>query len=453
MSTIIDPGVANPYLTGNFGPVTEELTSFDLPVRGELPAELSGRFLRNGPNPRGETDAATYHWFTGDGMVHGIRLRDGQAEWYRNRWVRSPDMAARFDETPPPNPYGPDVGTFSANTNVIGFGGRTYAVVEAGSPPIELSDELETVGLTDFGGTLEHTFSAHPKLDPFTGELHVAAYYWAWGNKIRYLVVGPDGRVTRNVDVDVPGGPMVHDIAMSASRVALFDLPCLFDLDTAMGGARLPYRWNTGYQARIGIVSRDHGADDVQWFDIDPCYVFHPLNSYDRADGAMVIDAVRHPRMFDTQLLGPDEGATTLTRWVLDPVTGRATEDVLDDTPCEFPRMDERIQGREHRYGYAVRADGQIAHGPTIKFDVTGATTQVHDHGAGRGGMEPLFVPRGGSTVEDDGWILQLVYDAGTDGTDLVVYDAREFTADPVAVVSLPQRVPYGFHGNWVPDA
>lgn len=173
MSTIIDPGVANPYLTGNFGPVTEELTSFDLPVRGELPAELSGRFLRNGPNPRGETDAATYHWFTGDGMVHGIRLRDGQAEWYRNRWVRSPDMAARFDETPPPNPYGPDVGTFSANTNVIGFGGRTYAVVEAGSPPIELSDELETVGLTDFGGTLEHTFSAHPKLDPFTGELHV----------------------------------------------------------------------------------------------------------------------------------------------------------------------------------------------------------------------------------------------------------------------------------------
>lgn len=186
---------------------------------------------------RGETDAATYHWFTGDGMVHGIRLRDGQAEWYRNRWVRSPDMAARFDETPPPNPYGPDVGTFSANTNVIGFGGRTYAVVEAGSPPIELSDELETVGLTDFGGTLEHTFSAHPKLDPFTGELHVAAYYWAWGNKIRYLVVGPDGRVTRNVDVDVPGGPMVHDIAMSAPRVALFDLPCLFDLDTAMGGA------------------------------------------------------------------------------------------------------------------------------------------------------------------------------------------------------------------------
>jgi carotenoid cleavage dioxygenase len=136
--------IENPWLAGNFGPVTEEVTAVDLPVTGTIPAALEGRYLRNGPNPLGPVDPATYHWFTGTGMVHGIRLRDGRAEWYRNRFVRSPDVAEALGEPVPPSPYAEDVRIFGANTNVIGHAGTTLAIVEAGAPPIELTYELDT---------------------------------------------------------------------------------------------------------------------------------------------------------------------------------------------------------------------------------------------------------------------------------------------------------------------
>ena len=450
--------IENPYLQqGNFAPVTEEVTAFDLPVTGALPAELDGRLLRNGPNPVGAEDPATYHWFTGDGMVHGLRLRDGRAEWYRNRWVRSPDVATALGEPEPPSPYGPDVRLFAANTNVVEIGGSTFAIVEAGSPPIELTDELETVGPSDFAGTLEHPFSAHPKRDAATGDWHVAAYYWAWGNQVRYLRLDASGKVTRSVPVETPGSPMVHDLAFTATYALLLDLPCTFDLDAAMAGARLPYLWNEGYGARIGLLPLDGpdgaaGAEAVRWFEIDPCYIFHPLNAYDLPDGRVVLDAVRHPKVFDRQRLGPDEGPPRLDRWTIDPGTGRVDQETLDDRPQEFPRLHEGFQGREHRYGYGVTTEAALAPTTALKHDVVAATTEVHDFGPGRSSQEPVFVPRAGAAAEDDGWILAYVHDATTDRADVVVLDAHDFTGEPVATVHLPVRVPYGFHGNWVPS-
>src|SRR5687767_8212595 len=139
----------NPYLSGGCAPVTDELTAVDLPVTGRIPAELEGRWLRNGPNPLGEVDATTHHWFVGDGMVHGVRLRGGRAEWYRNRWVRSDHVAEALGETPR---GGPSFGgrDFGPNTHVAGFAGRTWAMVEAGANPVELTYDLDTVGRSDF---------------------------------------------------------------------------------------------------------------------------------------------------------------------------------------------------------------------------------------------------------------------------------------------------------------
>lgn len=448
--------VTNPYLQdGNFAPVTTEVTETDLPVTGQLPAELDGRFLRNGPNPIGPQDPATYHWFTGDGMVHGLRLREGRAEWYRNRWVRSPEVAAALGEPAPPSPYPDDVQIFAANTNVVGLAGRTYAIVEAGAPPIELTDELETVGPSDFSGTLDQVFSAHPKHDPRTGEWHVAAYYWAWGNQIRYLSVGADGRVQRSVDVATPGAPMLHDIAFTQKYALLFDLPVTFDLDAAMAGVRLPYFWNESYGARIGLLPRDGRDDgsDVRWVDIEPCYIFHPLNAYELDDGRVVLDAVRHPKMFDQDKLGPNEGATRLDRWTIDPVEGKVVEETIDDRSQEFPRLDERRQGARNRYGYGATFNPGAQHGAALKHDLDAGTTLEHDYGKGRVTLEPVFVPREGSSAEDDGWIMSYVYDATTDRSDVVILDAQDFLGAPVATVHLPVRVPYGFHGNWVPTA
>src|SRR2546421_160329 len=204
----------NPYLIGNFRPVAEEVTATDLPITGRIPVELTGRYLRNGPNPVEPPEPSTYHWFMGDGMVHGVRLRDGRAEWYRNRWVRAQAVAAALGEEPRPGPVHAGM-DFAPNTNVIGHAGTTQAIVEAGALPYELSYELETIGPSDFGGTLEGGFTAHPKRDPDSGQLYAMTYFWGWGNEVRYLIVGTDGRVRRSVPIEVGGPVSIHDLSIT----------------------------------------------------------------------------------------------------------------------------------------------------------------------------------------------------------------------------------------------
>lgn len=439
----------NPYLSGNFAPVEEEVTAFDLGVSGALPTELHGRFLRIGPNPVLPEDPAAYHWFTGTGMVHGVRLREGAAEWYRNRFVvdRSVVEAGRAEEIP-----GPRHELLEAvNTNVIGHAGTTLALVEAGAVPVELSYELESLRRTDLGGTLPAGFTAHPKRDPETGELHAVLYSFEWDH-VEYVVVGADGRVRRAVDVPVPGKPMVHDCALTEGHVVLFDLPVTFDPESAMSGARLPYRWDPDHGARVGLLPRDGHAGDVRWYDVEPCYVYHVLNAHETADGSVVLDVIRHPRMFATDVLGPNEGAPTLDRWTVDPAAGKVREERLDDRGQEFPRHDERRVGRPIRYGYTTCFGEGPTHGALVKHDLASGTSELHDEGAGRAFMEPVFVPRTDDAEEDDGWVMAYAYDATTDRSDVVVLHARDLAAPPVATIHLPRRVPFGFHGNWVPD-
>ena len=479
----------NSYLEGNFGPVREEVTVTDLPVTGAIPAHLDGRYLRNGPNPVVDPDPDTYHWFLGSGMVHGLRIRDGQAEWYRNRYVRAADVADALGEPHRPGPVHAGF-DFSANTHVIGHAGRTFAIVEGGGRPYELTDELDTVGPCDFDGTLPGGYTAHPKLDPVTGELHAMSYFFGWANKVQYSVIGRDARVRRTVDIEVTGSPMMHDFSLTDDHVVIYDLPVTFDAEAATagvprafrgparattkffvgkrripdrmaaammgsgGGVGFPYSWNPDYPARVGVMRRDSDGSDVRWFEVEPCYVYHPLNAYDDGD-QVVLDVVRHPKMFATDHHGPNEGTPTLDRWTVDLKADKVLEARLDDRGQEFPRVDERRVGKRHRFGYAVgvapNAEGDIDFGGSavLKHDVVSGTTEVHAFGRDKGASEFVFMPSTPDAAEDDGVLMGYVYDKERDASDLVFLDAG--TLGTVAEVHLPVRVPYGFHGSWVP--
>jgi carotenoid cleavage dioxygenase len=443
----------NPYLEGNFAPVSEEVTATELHVRGELPEQLTGRYLRNGPNPTAPVEPSTYHWFTGDGMVHGIRLQGGRAEWYRNRHVRSEAVSTFLGEEPKGGPIveGMD---FAANTNVIAHAGKTFAIVESGARPYELSYELETIGASDFEGTLPGGYTAHPKKDPETGELHAISYYWGWGNVVQYTVVGIDGRVRKCVDVPVGGLVSVHDMSLTESSVLIYDLPVVFNTDALMAGASFPYRWAEDYPARVGVLPREGEADDVVWCEVDPCYVFHPMNAYDE-DGVVVADVVKHPKMFATHVLGPNEGAPVLERWRVDPAASKVYTELLDDRAQEFPRVDERLVGRRHRYGYSAAArqnvDNFSVDGGLLKHDVVKGSKEFRPISGFAG--EAVFVPASDGAGEDDGWVMSLVHNAERNAGDLLILNAQDFTGEPAAVVELPVRVPFGFHGNWAADA
>ena len=229
------------------------------------------------------------------------------------------------------------------------------------------------------------------------------------------------------------------------------------DWFVAMGIRRLdegslPYSWNPRYPARVGIMPRESSGTDVRWFDVEPCYVYHPLNAYDDGD-RIVLDVVRHPKMFATEHHGPNEGAPTLDRWTLDLTAGKVLDDRLDERGQEFPRIDERLVGRRHRYGYSVGTAGsQPGQAPTadrvIKHDLVRGTSVSRSFSPGKAVDEFLFVPAGAEAAEDEGVLMGFVYDRTADRSDWLVLDAG--TLEPVASVQLPVRVPHGFHGNWV---
>ena len=441
----------NPYLSGNFAPVEEELTSFDLDVTGEIPRDLEGRLLRIGPNPIGPIPE-NYHWFLGSGMVHGVRLSGGKALWYRNRYVRD-DQVVEAKGLPPIE--GPvremQLGGGTANTNVIGHAGKTLAIVEAGSLPVELDYELETLRRSDFEGTLPGGLSAHPHLDPDTGELHTAVYSPAW-EFIQYVVVGVDGRVRKTVDVPVPGRPMVHDCMITKNYFILLDLPVTLDPEVIEAGFSVPYKWHPEYGARVGLLPREGNAEDVRWHDVDPCFVFHPMNAYEDDHGRVVLDVIRHSKMFALDMTGPSEGTSSLDRWLIDPKGGGVEERRLDDRSQEFPRIDERLTGKPYRFGYTTGLGLDRSLGGIKKHDIEKGTAELHNEGEDRVFMEPVFVPASPDAGEDEGWIMSYVYDMATDKSDVVIVHAQDFAARPVATIHLPQRIPFGFHGNWLAD-
>jgi carotenoid cleavage oxygenase len=442
----------NPYLVGNFAPVRDERDDAGLAISGAIPPELDGLLLRNGPNPILDPDPAAYHWFVGDGMLHGVELKGGHAH-YRNRWVRTRAACEALGEPAPAGP--PEVNGLatSANTHVVAHGGRIYALVES-SLPTEVRPDLTTVGAADFDGRLATPFTAHPKTDPATGEMVFFGYDLA-PPYLRYHVIDPDGALVRTEAIDLPGSVMVHDFGVTATRVVWLDLPVVFDLELA-GRQPFPFTWRPEHGARVGVMPRSGGNADVTWIDLEPCYVYHVLNAYDAADSTVMVDVVRYPDMFATEVYGPGASVPPrLDRWTIDPSARTVATETLDDASQEFPRINDRHAGRQHRYGYTSETDvatSWTGHGSLRKHDLVAGRTERHDVGPGRAAGEPVFAA-GSDAGEDHGWVLSVVYDAARGASDVIVVDATNFEAAPVATIHLARRIPFGFHGAWLPGA
>lgn len=444
----------NPFLNGIHRPMPAELEITDLVVEGEIPAALDGRYLRIGPNPLA-ADPASHHWFIGDGMVHGLRIAGGKALWYRNRWIRSNAVAAELDVAPAP---GPRHGFDTVNTNVVGIAGRIWALVEAGSYPVELSDDLEAQRYNPFDGTLNGSFTAHPHRDPLTGEEHAICYDSHDAGTIRHVVIDAGGRVVREEPIAVKHGPMIHDCAITDRFVLILDLPVTFSMKTLLAGHGFPYRWNPAHQGRVGLMPRHGTQQDIIWCDVDPAYAFHVANAHDRPDGKVELDLCVYATMFADSPHGPDARSRGLERWTIDPETRSVAIRTIDPAPQEFPRPDERRFGQPYRHVYTMALPEDpdphfVGATALYRHDLEAGTRQVHAFGDGRHPGEFVFVPKAPDSAEAEGWLIGLVVDLPGERTELVILDAERFEAPPVATIHLPHRVPPGFHGNWIPTA
>lgn len=428
------------WLKGNFAPVFEERTETSLEVTGRIPPELNGRYFRNGANP---PSGETAHWFLGQGMIHGVELRNGKANWYRNRYVRTPMLESGAD----PNASMGDLTQSIANTHIIGHAGKILAL-EEGHWPYELSPELENAGPYNFGGKLKTGMTAHPKICGETGELLFFAYGLA-PPYMTYHRATAAGDLVQSEVIEVKGSTMVHDFNITRNYVVFMDLPLVFDF-AAAAQFGIPIRWSDDYGARLGVMPRNGSNKDVVWYDIDPCYVYHPMNAYEDGD-TIVIDV---SRLAHSMKAGAPEVPPVLHRWTIDLKTGKVSESQLDDRAIDFPRVPDRLVGQPYRYGYCAEFGAGLPTASAFrKYDLKTGASSAHELRDGRAGGEPVFAPAAGASAEDDGYLLSFVYDPAENKSELVIIDASAMEKGPVARIHLPTRVPAGFHGSWIPDA
>ncbi len=452
----------------NIAPISFEADAPNLAIEGELPRELNGTLYRNGPNPQFPSPSS--HWFVGDGMLHAFHLENGKAS-YRNRWVRTPKFMAEHDagralyggfgqmlpDVPPGTPANGGV----ANTNIVHHAGKLYAL-EEGHLPTEIEPTtLATLGSRDFGGSIAGPFTAHPKIDPVTGEMLFFGYNAAgpFSPTVSYGVLDRQGRVASFQRFEAPFTSMVHDFVVTEKHVLFPILPLTGSLQRVMSG-QPPYAWEPDKGSYVGVMKRGGSAADIVWFRGEACYVFHGMNAWEEGE-TIIADVMQfeEPPLFphpDGSRTDPEKNRARLCRWTFDLAgnTDRFTRRYLDDVAGEFPRVDDRHAGFATRHGWfasSLRLTGAgIGFGGISHVDLATSKTVRFNFAPGDQVSEPVFVERAEDAKEGDGWLLATVYRAAENRSDLAVFSATDIEAGPVALVKLDHRVPSGFHGNWV---
>jgi len=441
----------NPFLSGAFVPVFDERDDTDLTVQGDIPRALLGVFMRNGPNPQFRPDDHYAYPFDGTGMIHALYLENGRAR-YRNRWVLTKEVRVErsaghriYNSTFSPPPH-----ANLANTNIVYHAGRYLALYEAGVP-YEVDRDINTVGSFNYNGRLPSVMSAHPKLDPVTGELLSIAYHADTG-ALAYLRADKTGQLDRTVPFQAPWPAMVHDIAITERHVIAFICPLVFNL--SQPGP--PAMWQPEKGTMVAVVPREaQMAADVSWIKGAPFFQFHTMNAF--ADGSRIEVTVP---WYDSFSLTSRSTRLELHRLVIDTDTGAIDDQIIDDRACEFSRINDAYLGRRARYGYVGLRDprpGEAtqpgAFEAIARYDLATGEKVVHQFPAGVTVCEPVFVADPGGTGEEDGFIFTFAHDATSTEGHFVILDARHLAGEPLAVVHLPRRVPAGLHGSWIPAA
>jgi len=494
-------GGGNPYLLDNFSPVFDEIEIDNLTVIGKLPMGLNGTYLRNGPNPRYAPSGA-YHWFDGDGMIHGVSIEDGQAS-YCNRFIATEGFLHEGSQgrslwsglTGYPNirqilfpPKGLRTKNV-ANTALVWHSGRLLALWEVGEPHEIQFPGLKTIGTFDSGLPIK-AFTAHPKIDPISGEMLFFGMQLGPRPRLHYGVADRQGKLTHAAQITLTDNVFMHDFAITENYTIFMDLPYVFSLKSMVTKGR-PFSFNAARPSRFGIMPRYGDSNQITWFEDAPCYIYHTMNAFELCNNVGTTDEIvliasrmergtiampsdgtnKSPGSFNGQPLVQidDENLPRLYEWRFNLHTGKVRSSQLDDRPNDFPRLNDNLMGLKNRYGYTANLYSDQRKGTphftgVVKYDFNSGLSVSHDYGPKHYCGEAVFVANSSSSIagrnagtssetEDDGWLLNYVFDSETGTSELVVVDAKTMDAEPVARVLLPQRVPYGFHGTWIPLA
>ncbi|MBU6188758.1 MAG: carotenoid oxygenase family protein [Betaproteobacteria bacterium] len=466
-----------PVLEGGFAPIESERVIELTDIEGEIPADLNGIHVRNGPNRRFEAPGR-YHWFDGDGMLHSVEFDRGRAR-YRNRWIHTAGLDEELSAgralwqgvKDPPRRDRPDQPLKNtSNTDVKFFAGDLLTMWYLGGTVYRCDPhDLSTRGPLSLDARLEGLpISAHSKVDERTGEF----LFFAYGKKAPYMhygVLDRRGALRTLMPVELPGPRLPHDMAITTNYTILHDLPLFYDMD-AFSAGRHKLRFYEQMPARFGIVPRHGNPSQIRWFEANPIYIYHVSNAWEEDDGQGgteivmtgtpfkfprrpdgMIDAAKVPRYF-AEL----DNDCMFYEWRFNLRTGQTRERVIDDfINTEFPVINSTMQGVRTRYSWnllmgRVNRPEEPRFGGLARYDLETGRCQVYHEGPSKWWSEAPFAPADAMKAEDDGYLVGFMTDHETLQSYCTVFDARDVSRGPVARIRVPERVPNGFHATWV---
>ncbi|WP_433920428.1 carotenoid oxygenase family protein [Streptomyces canus] len=470
-----------PVYSGWSTPSRIEADIFEIEADGEIPRDLRGRYYQIAPDPAFPNRTGDDLPFNGDGMLRMFTFADGHVD-YRSRYVQTEKLkleraARRSLFGAYRNPYTDHVTVAgknrgAANTSVIFHGGKLLVLKEDARPTRIDTDSLETYGEWDFdGGVSSPTFTAHPRVDPVTGEMFAFGFE-AKGlasRDIAYYVLDAHGKVLHEVWLEAPYTSMIHDFVVTQDYVIFPVMPNAADLDRIKAGGP-HWQWDPSKETCLGVMPRYGTADQIRWYRGPARFTYHFFNAYNEGttihiDGC-VAEAQPAPFLYpDTIVYDVTKGVSRITRWTADYAAddGKGFEEqVLQPEFAEFPLIDDRVETGRHRIGFTgarvigdehKSADGIQSLNTIIRydFDKQQATGQyvLPEHFTFQ---EPVFVPRNDDAPEGDGYLLALANNWTTMLNDLLILDTADLAAGPVATLHLPLRLRAGIHGAWVPE-
>ena len=469
----------DPVFSGYAAPVRIEGEVHDLEVIGKIPDGLEGAYIRNSADHAYPPLHGKDIFLNGDGMVHRVRIQNGHAD-LNMRYVRTRKFqleresrralfgAYRNPFTDSPEVAGEDANT--ANTSVMWHHGKLYALKESGRP-YELDPEsLATRGESDFGGQLSSkTFTAHPKFDPLTGECIAFAYNCEGvaSNEIELYTIAADGEFRRSERFAAPYCSMVHDFLVSRNFVAFVICPMVCEWDRVQKGESY-WHWDSLKQTHIAVIPRKEGVSGIRWYTAPKVAMqTHTFNAWEDGN-RLIIDHFVNDSGWLSQF--PDihnpaaaEKPPFGERWTIDLASSAGDVQIARfiNHIGEMPVIDPRYAMQRTRHFWFGSNNPKLGpllppgpKGPPFTclghFDEGTGKIDFYYAGPDSSPEEPCFVPRSPDAPEGDGWLITVVGRRALNRTDMVILDARNLSAGPVATIRFPCRIHEGFHGIWV---
>ncbi|KAK7307406.1 hypothetical protein VNO77_40442 [Canavalia gladiata] len=473
-------------LSQNFAPVDELPPTECLLIQGSLPSCLDGAYIRNGPNPQ-FLPRGPYHLFDGDGMLHCLRISQGKATLC-SRYVKTykysieneagysliPNVFSGFNTLVASaargsltaarvltGQFNPVNGIGLANTSLALFGNRLFALGESDLPyAINLTPngDVRTLGRHDFDGKLVISMTAHPKIDPDTGECF-AFRYGPVPPFLTYFRFDSNGNKHQDVPIFSMTRPsFLHDFAITKNYAIFADIQLgMNPLDMISGGS--PVGSDPSKVSRIGILPR-YATDEsaMKWFDVPGFNLIHAINAWDEDGGKTVVLVAPNILSVEHTMERMELVHAMVEKVRIELDTGIVTRQPVSARNLDFAVINPEFVGKKNRFVYAAVGDPMPKISGVVKLDVSrgeerkDCTVGCRMYGEGCYGGEPFFVAREEGGEEDDGYLVSYVHDERKGESSFLVMDARSPELDVVAAVKLPHRVPYGFHGLFVKD-